>query len=179
MHLDRSDFDARRWLRDTSGIDSIIVDSLLAKGSRPRTTVIGQSLLVFLRGINLNPEEDPVHMVSMRMYAEEKRVVTIRRQHLMAVDDVKDSLEGGNGPLDAGDLLIAVAGALTERMRPKLTELKEELEALEARRHSARDHRAAPLPGAPARGPVLPLHHRDPLAYGPRAHASLRNHRSD
>jgi zinc transporter len=131
MHLDRSDFDARRWLRDTSGIDSIIVDSLLAKGSRPRTTVIGQSLLVFLRGINLNPEEDPVHMVSMRMYAEEKRVVTIRRQHLMAVDDVKDSLEGGNGPLDAGDLLIAVAGALTERMRPKLTELKEELEALE------------------------------------------------
>ena len=131
LHLDRSDFDARKWLREVSGIDSIIVDSLLAKGSRPRTTVIDRSLLVFLRGVNLNPDEDPVHMVSMRMYAEERRVITIRRQHLMAVDDVKDALEQGTGPHDAGDLLVFVAGALTERMRPKLTELKDELDALE------------------------------------------------
>jgi zinc transporter len=93
--------------------------------------VIDQSLLVFLRGINLNPGEDPVHMVSMRMYADENRVITIRRQHLMAVDDVKDALEEGTGPCDAGDLLVAVAGALTERMSPKLTELKNELEDLE------------------------------------------------
>ena len=106
LHLDRSDFDARKWLREVSGIDSIIVDSLLAKGSRPRTTVIDKSLLVFLRGINLNPREDPLHMVSMRMYAEEKRVITIRRQHLMAVDDVQEALKSGTGPHDAGDRYI-------------------------------------------------------------------------
>lgn len=93
--------------------------------------MIERSLLVFLRGVNLNPDEDPVHMVSMRIYAEEKRIITIRRQHLMAIDDVKDALEQGTGPQDVGDLLVSVAGALTERMRPKLTELKDELDALE------------------------------------------------
>ena len=59
VHVDRGEFDARRWLRDVSGIEPIIVDSLLAKGSRPRTTVIDHSLLVFLRGINLNPGKTP------------------------------------------------------------------------------------------------------------------------
>lgn len=131
IHLDRCDFEARLWLKDESGLNPVIVSALLAKGSRPRTTLVDDGLLVFLRGVNLNAGEDPVHTVSMRMFVDAGRVVSVRRQQLMAVEDIQRALEEGSGPVGAGDFLIAMADSLTERMRPKLTELRNELELLE------------------------------------------------
>ncbi len=131
VHLDRCAFEARQWLKEKSGLNPILVSALLARGSRPRTTEVDDSLLVFLRGVNLNDGEDPVHMVSMRMFVDQRRVISVRRQHLMAVEDVRSALEQGTGPLGSADLLIAMAETLTERMRPKLTDLKDELDTLE------------------------------------------------
>ena len=131
IHLDRAELEARRWLRDSSGLNPVIVDALLAKGSRPRALAVGEDLLVFLRGINLNPGEDPVHMVSMRMYLSADRIVSVRRQNLLAVGDLSSSLEEGTGPGNAGEFLVRAAEALTNCMSPKLTDLKDELDQLE------------------------------------------------
>ena len=122
----------RKWLREASDLNPVIVDALLAKGSRPRTTVVNQDLLVFLRGVNLNPGQDPVRMVSTRMYATSNRIISIRRQHTMATDDLQAALKDGAGPTSSGEFLVRVADALTDRMGPKLTELKDELDQLEA-----------------------------------------------
>ena len=70
-------------------------------------------------------------MVSMRMFVSAERIVTVRRQHLMAIEDMKEALDESRGPSGAGDFVIATAKCLTERMDPKLTDLKDELEALE------------------------------------------------
>ena len=53
IHLDRAELSARAWLRDSGWVDPLLVGPLLAKGSRPRTTVVLDALLVFLRGVGL------------------------------------------------------------------------------------------------------------------------------
>ena len=40
VHLDRTDHDARRWLRGSCGLHPAIANALLAKESRPRSMVV-------------------------------------------------------------------------------------------------------------------------------------------
>ena len=63
LHLDYTIEEARCWLVDKSGIDPIILESLIAEDTRPRSFVHGNGLLVILRGVNLNPGAVPEDMV--------------------------------------------------------------------------------------------------------------------
>jgi zinc transporter len=131
VHLDRTDFAARKWLRDQDDLDPNVIEALLAKGSRPRTMTSDDGLLVFLRGVNLNPGEDPFDTVSARIFASARRIISVRRQHLSAIEDIRAQLADGNGPRDAGDFLVTIADRLTQRMAPVLGELADELDRLE------------------------------------------------
>jgi len=64
LHLDYKDPRTIQWLRERSGIDSLMVDALLAEDPRPRSLVQGDSLLIILRGANLNKGAEPDDMIS-------------------------------------------------------------------------------------------------------------------
>lgn len=131
IHLDRSGDDTLRWLTEESGIDGIIAEALLQSESRPRVLSQGGSLLVALRGVNLNPGADPEDMVSLRVWLEADRVVTVRRRRLMAVNDLREAIERGNGPRDPGECLVGIAGGLIERMAPIIAEIEDRVDRLE------------------------------------------------
>jgi zinc transporter len=131
VHLDRTDHDARQWLRDSCGLHPAIANALLAKESRPRSMVVDQDLLVCLRGINLNPGEDPEDMVAIRMFVTAERVISVRRRKLVSVEDLRSALADGNGPTDSSEVLVMIAEALTDHMDPELTEINDELDRLE------------------------------------------------
>ena len=88
LHLDRTTDSSTRWLTDESGLDSIVVDALLAEETRPRAAKMGAGLLVILRGVNLNPGADPEDMVAVRLWIDENRVISIRARPVMAVADM-------------------------------------------------------------------------------------------
>ena len=143
VHLDRSNPESGRWLREESGLDALTCEALLAEETRPRSLSSGDGLVVILRGVNLHPGADPEDMVSIRMWVEPHRVVTLRHKRVMAVQDVRDSLEEGKGPRDAADLLVRIAARMIDRMGPVIEELDEavddiEEEILTARRQELR-----------------------------------------
>ncbi len=131
MHLDRSGAETENWLRVHSGLRALQVDALLAAETQPRTVVMGGGILITLRGVNLNPGADPEDMVSLRIWVDGHRMITVRLRRLMAVNDVRDRLIDGSGPLDTGDLLRGIAAALVHRMSPVIGELNDEIDALE------------------------------------------------
>lgn len=133
VHLDRNDADARRWIEQESGLDEIACAALLADESRPRTLVRGQGLLVDLRGVNLNPGAEPDDMISVRAFIEERRIITMRRRHLMTIRDIRAELEEGRGPSDAGEFLVELASVLDERMADSMHELEERVDGLDER----------------------------------------------
>jgi zinc transporter len=131
VHLDRRAEEAHNWLTQEAQLDPIITDALLAEETRPRVLAVGQSLLVILRGVNLNPGADPEDMVSVRLWIDSYRVITLRAQRMLAIQDVRDSIEAGRGPRTSGEFLPMLAARLVDRMGPVLEGLDDQIDALE------------------------------------------------
>lgn len=130
VHLDRGEH-ATRWLHERSGLAPLVVDALVAQDTRPRTFSHGTGLVVLLRGVNLNPNADPDDMVSIRVWIEAGRIVTVRLRRLMAAQDILDALERGCGPEGPGRFLAALSANLVARMGPIIHELEERLDEIE------------------------------------------------
>jgi zinc transporter len=131
IHLDRTSEGAATWLAESSGLAPIVQDALLAEETRPRSTALGDGLLVILRGVNLNPGADPEDMVALRTWLEATLLVSVRARKLMAVQDLREELIAGRGPRRVGDLLVEIADRLTDRMGPVIGTLDDRVDTLE------------------------------------------------
>ncbi len=131
IHLDRRHEQVRQWMYERSGLDEVICDALLTEDTRPRCTVMNGGTLVILRGVNLNPGAEPDDMISLRVWIEDNRLISLRFPRLMAIADVRDELAKGSGPATISELLVALAEKLTRRMSSVLDNLDEMIDRLE------------------------------------------------
>ncbi len=132
VHLDASALETREWLeRNTPYLDNIIVDALLADETRPRIVPYKEGLLVILRGVNLNEGMEPEDMISIRLWIDENRIVSMQRRRLRAVEDICISLENGTGPRGAGDFLVYLISQLNMRMEPVILQMEEVCDGFE------------------------------------------------
>lgn len=132
VHLDLAHPDTKPWLdREISYLDPFVVDALLADETRPRIAEIGNGALIILRGVNLNENADPEDMVSIRLWIDPARIISVQRRQLKAVPDIEERIKAGKGPKDAGQFINMLISRLTERMAPVLLELDEETDNVE------------------------------------------------
>jgi len=124
LHLDANDTAAREWLAHGAGLNEVIADALLAEETRPRSLSTADGLLVVLRGVNTNPGADPEDMVSIRVWLEAGRIITVRRRRLLSVEDVRAAIEHGEGPGSTGGFL----GALVERLADRIGGFVDDIE---------------------------------------------------
>jgi zinc transporter len=133
VHLNRDSDDTRHWLEHDSGLDPLVVEALLADSTRPRCAQMGSGVMLFLRGVNLNPGADPEDMVSVRLWLEDKRIVSVRIRRLLSIDDLRTSLDTGHGPTGVGDFVGHLADRLATRMAGVVGEIDDEVDRLQAR----------------------------------------------
>lgn len=131
IHLDRKGPDSQQWLQENSGLGAIVAEALLEEETRPRIMVLDDSLFLSLRGVNLNPGAEPDDMISIRLYIEANRVITVRHRPLMTIQDIRSSLTSTNGPKNTGEFLTVLVDRLMERMAPVISQLDEEIDEAE------------------------------------------------
>ena len=131
LHLNRTFEEARHWLESDTGIDPIVCEALLTEETRPRSLMMGNGLLVILRGVNLNAGADPEDMVSLRLWIDAHRIITLRSRHLMAIEDLRAEVESGRGPQSPGEFLTMISRLLIERMSPIVDALDNQIDAIE------------------------------------------------
>lgn len=131
VHLDVNDDASRLWLAEHGGLDSTIVESLLADETRPRSYSTDSGLLTVLRGVNTNPGEDPEDMVSVRLWIEPDRIISTRRRRLLSIVDTRDSLEKGVGPETSGGFLAALTGRMADRIGDFVDGIEDDVGAAE------------------------------------------------
>lgn len=132
VHLDASHPDTKSWLEaEVDYLDDIIINALLAEETRPRLTEFNNGAVVILRGANFNAGSDPEDMLSIRMWIDESRIITMRRQPLKSAQAVAKRLEKGSGPKHAGDFLADLASNLFERMDPIFDSIEEKIDDAE------------------------------------------------
>ena len=139
VHLQRGNDTAERWLRNESGIDQFTVQALLEEDPRPRTSVVGDGVLAILRGVNLNPGSDPEDMVSIRVFATNERIVTVRMRRLFSIDTMREDLANRVGARTAPGALGRLAEYLAARMEPVIEDIEDRLGILEGAIGERRD----------------------------------------
>lgn len=132
VHLDGTNPQTRTWLeREVPYLDALIINALLAPETRPRCLEFETGIMLILRGVNLNDQAKPEDMISLRLWVDDKRIITVQLRRLKAVQDIREQLEAGHGPRNAGDFIGALAARLLERMEPTFAALDETLDDLE------------------------------------------------
>ncbi|HSC82878.1 MAG TPA: zinc transporter ZntB [Pseudomonas sp.] len=132
LHWDRSHALTQRWLREQSGVSEFACDLLLEENTRPRMLPLpADELLLFLRGVNLNPGAEPEDMVSVRIFADPRRVISLRLRPLRATEELIALLEQGRGPKTAAELILQLAHFLADRVDAVIEGLSEVIEAQE------------------------------------------------
>jgi zinc transporter len=126
LHWDRGHPQTQTWLRQESGLSAFSCDLLLEENTRPRLLPLPDSeLLLFLRGVNLNPGAEPEDMVSVRIFAQAQRVISLRLRPLRATDELLAMLAEGRGPKTASELILYLAQFLTEKVQALVSDFSE------------------------------------------------------
>jgi len=131
MHLNYKSEKSIMWLQEKSGLNPVICEALLEEETRPRTVVYDDGMLLILRGVNFNPGSDPEDMVSLRMWFDRDRVISMRQRKVMAIDDIQKAIGSSNGPISSAEFLIMVTERITDRMGDIVSEIDDTVDELE------------------------------------------------
>lgn len=131
VHIDIHRAASRQWLRDREDVDSVIEEALLASETRPRAVMSDGGLLLVLRGVNMNPGADPDDMVAIRLWIEPGRIISSRRRKLLSIQDIRSSIEAGNGPRSTGEFVVMLVERLAARIGNVVDDIEDGVEKAE------------------------------------------------
>lgn len=132
VHINDSDFEARDWIeKEISYLDRIILDALLEEETHPRYLDFQDGLLLILRGVNLNPGQKREDMVSLRVWIDEHRIITVERRKVHTIYEIDQQLEEGKGPKNAGEFLTMLTEHLFDHIEDTMTSVHDRLDILE------------------------------------------------
>ena len=131
LHICRSRAGVYEWLQEKLGIPEPTAELLTSDQTRPRAFAEGETLVGTLRGINFNPGAEPEDMISMQLWCDGRRLVTLRRLPLQTPREVVRQLDAGNGPPDAGATITLLAELMIARMSQSIVDMNYVLDDLE------------------------------------------------
>ncbi|MBB4857628.1 zinc transporter [Novosphingobium chloroacetimidivorans] len=132
LHMCRTVPGVRAWLMDALAVPEPTAELLTSDATRPRAFREGEALVATLRGINFNPGAEPEDMVSMQVWCDGQRLITLRRVALQTPRDTRHELDEGHGPVDAGSLITSLTEHMIDRMSHVILDLDEAIDTLEA-----------------------------------------------
>ena len=132
VHLDANHKDTKSWLEtEVNYLDHLIIDALTAEETRPRIIEFVGGLLIILRGVNLNESAQPQDMVSIRMWIDNDRVITIQRRDMKAIYDLTQKADEGKLIKNSGEFLYNLIYQILSNTSPFIYGLNERVDILE------------------------------------------------
>lgn len=152
LHLDRNAVGTADWLEGRLGLPAFLREALMDEETRPRVAAYDGGTLVILRGVNLSPGAKPEDMVSIRLWVEDRRVVSVVLRSLKAVATLERQYDSGRGPQTPSALVAELSEQLTENAAPIVSRMDERLDEIEVEIEAGREKEV--------RGELLELRHR-------------------
>ena len=145
VHLDWMGEGVRDWLINIAGIDPTIADTLSTRGTRPSVFFYDPGYTLNLRGVNLNAENDPADMISVRFWVTNNMVLTLRNQSLKAFDDIREMIARHDAPRSIDDFVLTIAERLAFRVENIVLGIEEEVETIEDDQETIAEGKTLPL----------------------------------
>ncbi|MGC1096662.1 zinc transporter ZntB [Pantoea agglomerans] len=131
LHLNYTHRKSAEWLQSTPQIPDAVRDALAGDSMRPRVSRLGDGFMIVLRSVNHNSDARRDQLVVMRVFINDKLIVSTRRRKVSAVDEVLTELQNGNGPIDCGSWLVDICDALTDHTSEFIEDLHDKIIELE------------------------------------------------
>ncbi|MFT7433672.1 MAG: zinc transporter [Alphaproteobacteria bacterium] len=131
LHLNINDPDAAFILQQQKCLDSFLIEALIADETRPRVVQVNDDALLILRGVNLNKNEDPEDMVSIRLWISKNKIISTERRRLKTILDIEDKVKNNKGPKNTGEFLCMLTSQLLEYVNATLLDLDEKMDEIE------------------------------------------------
>lgn len=145
VHLDYTFPETIKWITEESGLDEIPRRTLLESETRPRSTLYNEGLLLTLRGVNLLPQSDPEDMVAVRLWIDQRRIISTRNRKLLSMNDLRNSLEKGQGPKTPGEFLVDLSERLVDRMADVIDQIDDDVDNLHEQVLTMQSHQLRPV----------------------------------
>lgn len=115
VHLDGTSKTCVKWIQsEVNYLDNIIIDALIAEETRPRILKFDKGILLILRGVNLAKNSAKYDMVSIRMWIDNERIISIEKRAMKSVYDLEQKIADGLKIQNSGDFLC---NFLTENLQ--------------------------------------------------------------
>lgn len=128
-HFELGDPKLADWL--FANVPAIAAKALIQSETRPRCDLLGDGIILNLRGVNLNEGQDAEDMVSLRLWVTAEMIVTVRMRRIFALEDIRKRITEGDGPETVGAFLTQLITGLTDRIENtamRLTETTDDIE---------------------------------------------------
>jgi zinc transporter len=129
-HLDGRDAEAQAWLAEQSALPETARFALTAVETRPRCQPLQEGTIINLRGLGQIDDDEGDALVSIRMWAEPGRVISVSMRPLAGMEDLKDRMAAG-AFRDPGDLIAALAMQITRQLDPVVADLGDKVDDCE------------------------------------------------
>ncbi|MZR61880.1 zinc transporter ZntB [Alcanivorax sp. DP30] len=126
-HLDYTHPQTVSWM-EANGVPGRVIEALTAAETRPRAIEVAGGLLVYLRGVNLQPGARPEDMIALRLWLGPHGVISTQKRTLVSVQTVEAALKAGEGAMSATQLVAALVDELTWLMEDVIENLETEVE---------------------------------------------------
>lgn len=131
LHLNYTHRESAEWLASTPLIPDAVRDALAGDSMRPRVNRLGDGFMITLRSVNRNSDARPEQLVAVRVFINDKLIVSTRRRKVNAIDEVLVELQNGNGPVDGGSWLVELCDVLTDHTSEFIEDLQDKIIELE------------------------------------------------
>jgi zinc transporter len=130
IHLEFNDPATRPFLVEQLGLDELVASALTATETRPRCEPMEKGALVNLRGLSIEDEPDADPLVSIRMWLERGRIVSLGRYTLRAMPPLCAAMKAGHVK-DPGDFVAMLADRITDDLDPHVADYGDQLDDCE------------------------------------------------
>ena len=89
-------------------------------------------MLLVVRGINQNKGAEPEDMISVRVWIEPRRIVTLRHRVSKSLESLAADTASAHGPRGAGDLVALLVDRIVEHISTRVDLLGDDIAAAEA-----------------------------------------------
>ncbi|MFV0543164.1 MAG: CorA family divalent cation transporter [Marinicella pacifica] len=112
FHVKYTDKKAVQWIKQRAELSEQAKVTLLNHETRPRAVINEQEVLICLRGINHNEDEQPEDMVSIRLWLGDGLIVSSSDAGSRSVNFIREQLKQQAGPKNGEELLLMLLDRL-------------------------------------------------------------------
>lgn len=113
------------------GIDTVAADALCDEDTRPRFFVHNDGIVLIMRGVNLNRGSSPDDMISLRIWIDDKKIITLEHRNLRAIDILIKNFENNRGPKNTMQCFLQLSTMVAEDITDVITDIGTRTDDLE------------------------------------------------